>query len=486
MTIKIKTVNYTNFETNIIEVESKITRGINKFNISGYINRSIKESKDKILLLFKSNNIKIPFGRITTNLLPASLKKYGDHFDLPIAISILSNIYKFPNIEDYIICGEMGIDGKLIPIKNPLRIIKCAIDNNIKNVIIPYGEYNYLEIFNEINIYPAKSISEVISHLRNIKNISNEFNYKKINNNYEFDINDLISLESVIRALIIAITGKHNIIIKGPIGTGKTISIKSIKSILNTLRKNKQILLSDIFTRFYDQNLYIDTSQIIYPATNINSRSLFGSKNQLGEIALANFGYMCLDEINLFSKSVLDKLKIMMDNDEAFRNNKSKYYQYPVDYSILATMNPCPCGNFGTNKKCTCTLSDIQRFNKKIDKSFLDRFAIKITISEFNFDSNKMYNIDEIKSSIKNAIAVQQERYNNIEMNNGILNSKEINEYIHIDYSLRPLIEKSIIKYNLSKRSLDNLIKVSRTIADLENRKDIIETDIMEALRYQV
>lgn len=485
MTTKVKTLNYANLETNIIEVESKITRGINKFNISGYTNRSIKESKDKILLSLKSNNIKIPYGRITTNLLPASQKKYGDHFDLPIVISIISNIFEFQNIDEYLICGEIGIDGKLIPIKNPLRVIKCAIDNNLKKIIMPYGNYDYLEIFDKISIFPAKNISEVVSHLRNINIISNKFKYKKINTEYEFDLNDLISLESVIRALIIAITGKHNIIIKGPIGTGKTISIKAINSILNTLHPYKQILLSDIYTRFYDKNKFIEKSQIIYPATNVNSKSLFGSKNQLGEISLANFGYICLDEINLFSKLILDKFKIMMDNDVAFRNNRCKYYQYPVDYSIIATMNPCPCGNFGTNKKCTCSISEINKFNKKIDKSFLDRFAIKITINEFNFNSRKQYNIDEIKENINNAIDIQQKRYKNIEMSNGLLNSKEIKRYISIDDTLKSSIEKAIKKYNFSKRSLDNIIKVARTIADLENRENIIDIDIMEALRYQ-
>lgn len=486
MSTNVKTINFQEFNTDIVEIETKILRGMNKFNISGFNSNRLNFSKERIILSIKSAGIRIPNGKISTNFIPSSTKTKTNHFDLPIAISIISKIYELYNLENYLICGELGINGDLIEIFNPSRIINCAIKNNIQNIIIPFGNYDFPKSILNVNIFPAKNLSEVISHLRNFKKITHSLPKSIKNLENSFDINDLISLQSVIRALIISITGKHNILIKGPIGTGKSLSIKSINSVFNQLQIRQKLILSDIYTRYFEKNISITSPQIVYPNLKVTSKKLFGTNNKIGEVALANYGFLCFDEINLFSKNILDQLKIMMDNDQVYQSNKIKIYEFPIDYAVIATMNPCPCGNYGTKNKCICTLSEITRFNKKLDLSFLDRFAIKITIQEFEFHSNNNYNIKEIKSNINKALLLQKNRYNSVNIKNGNINSKKIKKYISINRDITILLDNIISKYKLSKRSIDNIIKVSRTIADLNNRLDIVESDVLEALRYQI
>ncbi|MFM1581354.1 ATP-binding protein [Helcococcus bovis] len=483
----IKTYNFNKAEENLVYIETIKNKGMMKFTISGLISKSISEGKDRIYSTFKMNGLKFPYGRVITNLFPADIKKQGTHYDLPIALSILANqgYIKYP--DDYLVCGELSLNGDLVEIDNPIRIINFCIKNDIKNVIIPYGNYPYLSLYEDINIYLAKNIAQVMEHFNGKNDLIVNKNFSIQENKIETSINDILSQKALIRALIISISGNHSILIKGPVGTGKTFSIKSIKSLFSKLNSKDSLILSDILTRFYETNTFTSYPQIIYPKNNINVNELFGNNKKVGTYTMSNFGFLVFDELNKFNKNVIDKLKSFLDFDEVIKFNKKMYYEYPIKSTVITTMNTCPCGNYGTEEKCICTQKEIQNFNKKIDKALLDRFNIKITVTSAKKISNsnsEKYNIEDIKNSIEKAKIRQYHRYNSDITTNGSLNNFQIKKYINVSENINNLLEMLKQKYNLSQRSVDNILKVARTIADYEGNQEIEEEYIFEALNY--
>ncbi|MFM1514428.1 ATP-binding protein [Helcococcus ovis] len=483
----IKTYNFNKTEENLVYIETIKNKGMIKFTISGLISKSISEGKDRIYSTFKMNGLKFPYGRVITNLFPADIKKQGTHYDLPIAISILVNqgYIKYPG--DYLVCGELSLNGDLVEIDNPIRIINFCLKNNIKNVIMPYGDYPYLSLYKDINIYMARNISEVINHFNGKNNLLFNKNFVINENIIETSINDILSQKALIRALIISISGNHSILIKGPVGTGKTFSIKSIKSLFLKLNSKESLILSDILTRFYKSNTFTSYPQIIYPKNNVSVNELFGNERKIGTCTMSNFGFLVFDELNTFNKNIIDKLKSLLDFDEVIKFNKKIYYEYPVKSTIIATMNPCPCGNYGTDSKCICTEKEIQNYIKKIDKALLDRFNIKLTVTSSKNISNvnsEKYDIEIIKSKIDNAKKIQLRRYDSDIITNGSLKNYQIKKYINVSENINNLLEMLKQKYNLSQRSVDNILKVSRTIADYEGHEEILEEYVFEALNY--
>ncbi|MFM1552573.1 ATP-binding protein [Helcococcus ovis] len=483
----IKTYNFNKTEENLVYIETIKNKGMIKFTISGLISKSISEGKDRIYSTFKMNGLKFPYGRVITNLFPADIKKQGTHYDLPIAISILVNqgYIKYPG--DYLVCGELSLNGDLVEIDNPIRIINFCLKNNIKNVIMPYGDYPYLSLYKDINIYMARNISEVINHFNGKNNLLFNKNFVINENLIETSINDILSQKALIRALIISISGNHSILIKGPVGTGKTFSIKSIKSLFSKLNSKESLILSDILTRFYKSNTFTSYPQIIYPKNNVSINELFGNERKIGTCTMSNFGFLVFDELNTFNKNIIDKLKSLLDFDEVIKFNKKIYYEYPVKSTIIATMNPCPCGNYGTDSKCICTEKEIQNYIKKIDNALLDRFNIKLTVTSSKNISNvnsEKYDIEIIKSKIDNAKKIQLRRYDSDIITNGSLKNYQIKKYINVSENINNLLEMLKQKYNLSQRSVDNILKVSRTIADYEGHEEILEEYVFEALNY--
>ncbi|QZO77134.1 ATP-binding protein [Helcococcus kunzii] len=489
MNQEILTYNFNNFDEKLVRISTINTKGMIRFTISGLISKSILESKERIISSFRYNKLKFPYGRVITNLYPANFKKEGTHYDLPIAMSILINqgIIENPKVHDYLFCGEMDLKGNLLEVHNPIRIIEFCKRNNIKNIILPYGNYLYINNFSDINIFMAKSIRDVIEHFNFNKNLQYQDNTKYLAQETTYDINDIMSQQSLIRALIIAIAGNHSLLIIGPIGSGKTISIKSIKSLFSILEKRESLILSDIYSRYNKNNTYLYYPQIIYPKNDIKIKELFGNDTQLGKISLSNFGIIVFDEFNTFNKTIMDKLLIYLDMGEVYKSNKRKYIQYPINSTFIATMNPCPCGNYGTSSKCNCTAGQIARHNSKISNALLDRIQMKISIEKTKYENTtNFYNIEGIRKRIHDAIKVQKERYNDSEIRNGNLESNLIDRYIEIDDKCSEMLIKLTEKYNLSMRCFQNIIRISRTISDIEGEQKIGINHIYEALKYNV
>lgn len=361
---RIKVVNLEDKIDSIVEVDTTITKGMVKFTITGMISRKIRESKTRIKQAFKSLGLKFPYGNVITNISPANIKKDGTHFDLPIAISVLKAQGLINLKEDYVILGELNIDGSLIPINNPSRLINACIQNNIKKILIAKGEYDYISLFDDLNVVMVSNLKDAINFF-NGKYKKEKIEYIHKERKHDVTINDIISQKSLVRALIIAISGNHSLFIKGGIGSGKSFSIKALESILPEIDIKKALILDDIKTRFSFEDEFNLIPDIHFVSLNTSLLELFGNSVKLGNISLSNFGILVFDEINLFSKKVLDLLKIRMDNYQFDDVNLNKYYDYPVNTTIIAIMNPCPCGKLGSNEKCTCTLGEINRFKKK-------------------------------------------------------------------------------------------------------------------------
>nr|WP_276938411.1 ATP-binding protein [Helcococcus sueciensis] len=482
---RIKVVNLEDKKDSIVEIDTKITKGMVKFTITGMISRTIRESNTRIKQAFKSVGLKFPYGNVITNISPANIKKDGTHFDLPIAISILKAHGLVNFNEDFVILGELNIDGTLVPLDNPSRLINACIQNNIKNILIAKGKYDYISLFTDLNITMVTNLKDAINFL-NGKYKKENIEYTYPIQKYETTINDIISQESLIRALIIAISGNHSLLIKGPIGSGKSFSVKALVSILPIMNIKEALILDDIKRRFDLNKQFSFIPEIYYASLNSSANEIFGNDKILGKISLSNFGILVFDEINIFSKKVLDLLKLQMDNYQFYDENLNKYYDYPVNSTIIGIMNPCPCGKYGTNEKCTCTAGEISRFNKKIDESLMDRFQMKIYVNSPKYGYSKhSYNINNIRNSIENAYNKQLQRYLSGEIRNANINTNILTEKISITNEIKNILNVFMNKYKLSKRSYDNIVKVARTIADVENCKDIEVQHIYEAINYQ-
>lgn len=328
---KVMTINFDNLKGQIIEVEASIRKGMVAFFIGGKVNFSMKESKERIKSAFKNSLIKFPHGNITVNLSPANFKKQGTHFDLPIAVSILSAKGLIIPDRDTVFIGELNLEGKLMPIKNPLKFVKFAKDNNYKRIILPKGDYGYISIIKGLEILYAKDLKDVVKIIEGKKEDNYDLKYIVENQiDYEIDINDIINQHRLIRALIIAISGRHSILIKGPIGSGKSKSIKAIQSVVPELDDEQKVEMTIL------SNLNEDFGFVKYPRfVNINLhnkiKDLIGTKNNIGKIFFARYGFLIMDELNLYSSGMLDKIKGIVEDEE----DKNLYH----NITVLATMN---------------------------------------------------------------------------------------------------------------------------------------------------
>lgn len=481
----IKTINFNGLDENVVEVETSIRKGMLGFYIIGLVDKTVLESRHRIKSSFSFYNIKFPYGKVVVNISPANIKKIGTEFDLPISISILSLIKNIKIPKNTIFIGELSLNGKLIPLKNPYKYILSAIKNNFTNIILSKGEYPFIEKFTDINIYQFDNLYDLINSLENNLPIQ-EINSQYIISKEKFlniTINDIIGQERLIRAIIISLSGKHHLLINGPVGSGKTRSVISIKSILPDLDFKKNINLSMILKELYDLSK-IRLKPLIYtPNINDNKNKIFGGK-KLGEINSGSYGIIHFNELNLFSKKILNKLREIMDNEISKISNDLPFLK---DYVVIATTNPCPCGNYGSKtEKCTCSTAEISRYKNKLNNSILDRFQIKLNINKVENYSEKseQYDLKSIKKNIHNCWKIQSERYNDINLNNGNVDILTLKNFLNISLEDFELISKLSKKYNISKRGFDNILRIILTICDYEKSYDVKKEYIFEAINY--
>lgn len=503
MLVKLLGAAVQGIDATVVTIEVNTSRGI-KFYLVGLPDSAVKESHERIVSALQVNGYKFPTCQIVVNMAPADIKKEGSAYDLPLAIGILASTgsVKADKLDRYLIIGELSLDGSLQPIKGALPIAITARQQGLEGLILPKQNAREAAVVNNLPVYGVENITEVIEFFNGnrqleptLVNTREEF-YRK-QTDFPFDFADVKGQENVKRALEVAAAGGHNLVMVGAPGSGKSMMAKCLPSILPPLSLSESLETTKIHSvagKLGKDSSLVAVRPFRSPHHTISQVAMVGggTNPQPGEISLAHNGVLFLDELPEFSRAVLEVLRQPLE-DRRISISRAKYsLDYPASFTLIASMNPCPCGYYNhPTRNCVCSPGQVQRYLNRISGPLLDRIDIQIEIIPVPFEKlserQSSENSAAIRERVMKARQIQAERFAQIPgvHCNAQMSSRLLHQYALPDSKGLDLLRTAMERFNLSARAYDRILKVARTIADLDRSESVLPQHLAEAISYR-